>query len=167
VRLFLLCLAGIVSVGLVAFGGVGALVGFLDQRVADQTYVVQFKRPGDDCGGARQMYVDVTDGKTLACRPSYALSGRSGTSLSGFTEAQNDEVRALAEELGRDGLSAAEQREIQDRVDQILTTVPAAERPDRRPGLWGARQAWLCGALAMAGVLGIITVMILASRSRS
>jgi hypothetical protein len=166
VRLFLLCVAGIVSVGLVAFGGVGALVGFLDQRVADQTYVVKFNRPGDECGGARQMHLDVADGKPLACRPGYAIGGSSRGTLAGFTEAQNDEVRALAEELGGDGLSAADQREIQDRVDQILTTVPTAERPDRKPGLWGARQAWLCGGLAVAGLLGTITVMLLASRSR-
>ncbi|MEV0729747.1 hypothetical protein [Polymorphospora sp. NPDC050346] len=166
-RLLLACLVAIVSVGLVAFGGVSALAGFLDQRAADRVYVVQFKRPGDECGGARQLHLDVTDGKPLSCRPGYAgvVGGYARNDLPGFADAQNEQVLALAEGLGGDGLSSAEQRQIQDRVDQILATVPAAERPDRKPGLWGARQAWLGGGLAMAGVIGLVALLLLAIRA--
>ncbi|MFC0529719.1 hypothetical protein [Phytohabitans kaempferiae] len=166
-RLLLACLVAIVSVGLVAFGGVSALVGLLDQRAADRVYVVQFKRPGDDCGGARQMHLDVTTGKPLSCRPGYAgaIGGYARNDLPGFADADNEDVLALAETLGADGLSTAEQREIQDRVDQIVTTVPDAERPDREPGLWGARQAWLGGGLVAAGVVGLVALLLLAIRT--
>jgi hypothetical protein len=166
-RLLLACLAMFVCISAVAFGGVGALVGYLDQREADGFYVVQFKRPGDKCGSSRQMHLDVADGKPLGCRPGYAgFAGGSRGSLSGFSPAQNEEVRTLAEELGADGLSDAEQRQIQARVDQILTTVPAAERPDRKPGLWGARLAWLCGGMAVAGILGIAAFFLFVYRDR-
>lgn len=165
-RLFLACVAAIVSVSLVAFGAVSALVGLLNQGEADEVYVVQFKRPGDECGGARQMHLDVTDGKPLACRPGYAgvVGGRASSDLPGFADAQNEQVRALAEELGSGGLSAAEQRQIQDRVDQISATVPTAERPDRKPGLWGARLAWLGGGMVVAGILGLAALVLLAVR---
>jgi hypothetical protein len=166
VRLLLACLVAIVSVGLISFGGVSALAGYLDQREANRVYVVQFKRPGDECGGARQMHLDVTDGKPLSCRPGYAgvIGGYPRNDLPGFTDAQNEDVLTLAEGLGGDGLSATEQRQIQDRVDQIVGTVPAAERPDRKPGLWGARQAWVGGGLALAGVVGLAVLLLLAVR---
>jgi hypothetical protein len=166
-RLLLACVAAIVSVGLVAFGGVSALAGFLDQREADRVYVVQFKRPGDECGAARRMHLDVTDGKPLSCRPGFtgAVGGYARNDLPGFAEAQNQEVLVLAERLGGDGLSTAEQRQIQDRVDQIAAGLPAAERPDRKPGLWGARQAWLGGGLAMAGAVGLVVLFLLAIRA--
>lgn len=166
-RLLLACLVAIVSVGLVAFGGVSALAGYLDQREADRVYVVQFKRPGDECGAARQMHLDVASGEPLSCRPGYAgvIGGYAMDDLPGFTDAQNDEILALAKSLGGDGLSTAEQGQIQDRVDQIAATVPAAERPDRKPGLWGARQAKLGGALALAGVVGLAVLVLLATLS--
>lgn len=164
-RLFLACVAAFVSVSLVAFGGVSVLVGLLNQREADGVYVVQFNRPGDECGGARQLHLNVTDGKPLACRPGYAgVGGFARSDLPGFADAQNEEVRALAEKLGSDGLSAAEQRQLQDRVDQISATVPTAERPDRKPGLWGARLAWLGGGMAVAGILGLVALFLLAIR---
>ena len=165
-RVLLLCVATVISVGLVAFGAVNVLFGVLQQREADGVYVVQFKRPGDECGGSSQMHLDVTDGEPLGCRPGYAgvIGGWARNDLPGFTDAQNEEILALAEELGSDGLSTAEQRQIQDRVDQITATVPAAERPDRKPGLWGARLAWLGGAMVVVGILGMVVALRLVIR---
>ncbi|GAA4869854.1 hypothetical protein [Saccharopolyspora cebuensis] len=47
----------------------------------------------------------------------------------GFTGAQNDEVDVLAEELGEDSSSTAEQRRIQDLVAGHVATVPAGRLP--------------------------------------
>jgi hypothetical protein len=160
-RVLLLMLAAVVAVGMVAVGGVGALVGYLDQREADQTYTVEFTSVGADCGGAWQVHLDLADGKPLACRPGY--TGVVGSSprddFPGFSDEQNERVLALAASLGSDGISAADQGEIQALVDQTAAGVPDGQRPDRRPGLWGARQAWLGGGLAVSGALGLIAML--------
>jgi len=77
--------------------------------------------------------------------------------------------RRAADASGNDlpigGLSTVEQRQIQDWVDQVVAGVPAAERPDRKPGLWGARQAWQGGGLVVAGAVGLVVLFLLAIRA--
>lgn len=57
------------------------------------------------------------------------------------------------------GMSEADQRQFQDRVDQMLETVPREDRADYHPGIWGARRSWL-GVGMIVGALVPLTVVI-------
>ncbi|MGN9793093.1 hypothetical protein ACTMTU_18630 [Streptomyces sp. OZ13] len=166
-RLLVAVLAALVGVGLAAFGLGFVLVGLLEQRSAGDMYQVAFQRVGNACRGGHELHLDIENGEPLDCVPSYVIGGSPRVDLPGFTDAQNDEVAALGGQLGSGGLSDAEQRQIQDRVDKIAATVPAADRP--RPdsatvwladaGVWGARRAWLGGGLVAVGVVSTVAAM--------
>jgi hypothetical protein len=138
-----------------------ALAGFLDQKAADKAYKVEFKLPGERCSPAHQIHLSVSDGRPLPCVRVGSLPSSGNPTVKGFTEAQTDEVIKLAAALGSDGLSAGEQRRIQDRVDQLVTSVPSAERAQyqatiRLGGMWGSRIAWAAIGALVAAVLGLI-----------
>lgn len=143
--------------------GVGfAIVGFADQNVANHVYVVQFARPGDDCG-AERLALDVEDGHTLACTMVPPME-EPDVELPGFTADQNAAVRSLAGQLGKDGLSAADQRRIQAEVDRYAAGVPPEKRPYPEEAFfsfgwfWGARLGWLGVGMAAVPVIAYILV---------
>lgn len=142
------------GVALIATGGADVLAGVLDQHGVDQAYVVGFKHPGDACGSDGADF-DIGNGQPLSCVP----SGEEGVigrlvHLHGFTDAQDDQVGALAERLGAGGVSPGEQREIQGRVNRILASVPPADRAGHGSEFWGiSREVWLGLAMLAAGFL--------------
>ncbi|MFJ3102180.1 hypothetical protein [Streptomyces sp. NPDC086835] len=166
-RLFVAVLVALVGVGLAAVGLSFVLVGLLEQRSAADMYEVAFQQVGDECRGGHELHLDIENGAPLDCVPSYVIGGSPRVDLPGFTEAQNDEVAALGGQLGSGGLTDAEQRLVQDRVDKIAATVPAADRP--RPdsatvwladaGVWGARRAWLGGGMVVVGIVSTVAAM--------
>ncbi|MFC6879396.1 MULTISPECIES: hypothetical protein [Actinomadura] len=149
-RALLSVLALLGTLGVVVFGGIFTLVGYLEQRRAHPPYKIEFVHGRGGCDEG-PVHLNVEDGKQLSCIPSRFAGGWGYEGeLPGFTAEQTDEVMALSESLGADGLSDADQRQIQQRVDQIAATVPPAQRP-HRPTIWGARRAWLgIGMIAVA-----------------
>lgn len=147
---------GCVVLGLAVLGGLAmAGIGGLEVAVYSDRHDVTFARPGDDCGGV--MALNVEDGTRLWCSevgpvapPVDPLDARG---LDGFSRAQNNEVLALAERLGRNGLSEADQRQIQDRVDEIVATL-SLEEQKLIPGPSGVDRV-LLGAVMLA-VVGLI-----------
>jgi hypothetical protein len=171
-RVLVATLVAIVGVGLAANGLVFVLMGLLEQRSDGDMYEVAFQHVGDECRGGHELHLDIENGAPLDCVPSYVMGGSPRVELPGLTDAQNDEVAALGGQLGSGGLTDAEQRRIQDRVDALAATVPAGDRP--RPdsatvwpaeaGVWGARRAWVGGGMVAVGVVGTVAVMRMAAR---
>jgi hypothetical protein len=154
------CLVGLlVALGCTALfvgGAATAFVGFADQNVANHIYKVGFKHAGDECG-AESLVLSIEDGAPLVCGPIGMPLQRQKVDFPGFTDAQNDEVFTLASELGSGGLSAAEQRQIQDWVDRLAAAVAPADRP-QRSGLWGARLGWLGIGMVAISIVGLIAL---------
>lgn len=173
VRTVLVSLVVLCFAGLFAYGGAAVFVGIAEQHAANHTYLAGFAHPGDDCGAAEVSF-DVSDGEVLSCEPR-GVSGVIGpdeADFPGFTDKQNQDVTDLARRLGSGGLSPADRRRIQDRVDRYAATVPASRRPHYDEGvrdygpLWGAGLAWAgAGAVATPFVVLILTFVI-ASRRR-
>jgi hypothetical protein len=140
------------QVGFFAFaaGLVAVFVG--SAGGADKSYVADFGRPGEDCGPGT-VHFDRYNGQVLRCAP----NGGFAVSFPGFTEAQNEQIEALAKELGADILSEADEVLIQQRIDEFAATVPESARP--QPAgigpLRGAGLAWTGGALIVVGLLGM------------
>lgn len=167
VFLAVLCLAA-----LFCYAGAGVFAGIAERHAANHTYVAGFARPGDDCGAAEVSF-DVSDGEVLSCEP-YGVTGGLGSGeadFPGFTDRQNQDVTDLALRLGRAGLSRADRRRIQDRVDRYAATVPASRRPHYDEGvqyygpLWGAGLAWAGGG-AMVGSCVLIGLIMFGTRRR-
>lgn len=163
-RFTLLCLLAIGSFAILAISVTTMLVGYAEMRGAKLTYQVAFVRgAGGDCDGAHGMYLRVTDGEPVFCQQAPLKGG--DVDLPGFTDEQVAEVIQLANQLaaagpgtGAVGLSAADQRLIQDRVDAILATVPPAEREYGDKSVWGAGRIWTGVGMAVLGVLGLLGV---------
>jgi hypothetical protein len=159
-------------VALLSMGVAGAtaiVVGIAEQHAAENTYVVGLSRPGADCGSGAVGF-DVSDGAVLSCELAGFPAGSDVADFPGFSDAQNQEVTDLAKQLGGDGLSTADQQQIQGLVDQFAATVPAAQRPHYDEGvsvepLWGAGLAWV-GAAALA-VSVLVHVLVLRRRRRT
>ncbi|MFE6612874.1 hypothetical protein [Amycolatopsis sp. NPDC057786] len=152
-RLVLAMLLVPVSVALVPLGVVFVLIGAAEQRHAENAYVVGFV-PGAGCDDDHELYLSVKDGEHMDCVPAGGFaSGR--VHLPGFTDAQNDQVDTLAEELGGDGLSAPDQREIQSLVDRLAPTVPPDRRLYHDQALWGTGRIRLGAGMIVIGVLGV------------
>jgi hypothetical protein len=157
-RVLLVMLFALGCAGLFAGGVLFAVDGFAEQRSADRAYVVGFQTAGTECG-TYGLHLNSGDGTPLTCVPvgvRPAPGQRAG--LRGFSDAQYDEVMTLAARLGSGGLSATEQRQIQDRVDQFAAGVPPADRPFPDSGLWGARRGWLGVGMLVASVLGFVAL---------
>jgi hypothetical protein len=140
---------------LTVIGAAAVLAGVSEQHAADTAYVADFARPGAECGSG-EVHFDESDGVVLACLP----RGGSSVRFPGFSDTQNDDVEALAKELGTDSLSTVDRARIQQRVDEFAATVPAAVRPHYDEGMslgpvWGAGLAWAGGAAAATGALGL------------
>nr|BFE32609.1 hypothetical protein GCM10010200_048600 [Actinomadura rugatobispora] len=92
---------------------------------------IGFAHPGESCKPGESGFYNVADGKPLSCTatgPVFAVPG------------DEDELDRLAARLGRGGLSATDRRQIQQRWDEIIPTLP----PDRRPypkwkAVWSVR----------------------------
>ncbi|MGK5553314.1 hypothetical protein ACSNOI_17015 [Actinomadura kijaniata] len=162
-RATLAMILGLAGAALFAVSVPFTLVGIAEKRHADRAYVVGFV-PGDGCGDAHELYLHVDDGKPMDCvAPGMSGSGR--VRLPGFTTDQNDQVRTLAQRLGHDGLSAAEQREIQHRVDELAATVPPSKRPYGKQAVSGAGRIWLGAGMALTGLLGLGATLWLAAKA--
>lgn len=144
---------GCVVLGLVVLGGLAMTgIGGVEVAVYAGRHDVTFARPGDDCGGV--VTLNIEDGTRLWCSAVGPVTPPSDPrGLDGFGEEQNNEVLALAEELGGNGLSEADQRQIQDRVDEIAATL-SLEEQKLIPGPSGVDRV-LLGAVMLAAV-GII-----------
>ncbi|MFI0357926.1 hypothetical protein [Actinomadura sp. 9N407] len=158
-RLILMLLAVLAGMALVVVGVPSVLVGIAEQRHIDRAYVVGFV-PGSGCGDAHALHLSVRDGEPLDC-VSAGLFGSGKVRLPGFTDAQNDQVDTLAEQLGSNGLSAAEQRAIQNQVDKLTATVPPSERPYHDQVVRGTGRAWLGAGMVIAGILGCVAALVL------
>lgn len=156
VKLVIAIVAALGFAALFAYGATSVLVGIAEQRHLDGAYVVGFV-PGSGCGDPHELYLSVEDGEVLDCVQA-GMGGSGRVSLPGFTRAQNEQVQALAEERGQDGLSAADQREIQERVDRILATVPPSELPYHDQWTWGSNRAWLGAGMVAVAVLGFAAI---------
>jgi hypothetical protein len=115
-------------------------------------YQVEFGRPGDTCDASVDVHLDVATGEPVTCTGLDIPVG-AGVGFAGFTAERNREIASLAARLGEGGLTDAEQRQVQARVDEIAATVPEEDRPYRYSGLWGTGLALLGGAIIAAGVL--------------
>lgn len=153
--LFLAILAGVfVVAGSLAY----LIVGLAEQNAMSQTYVVGFGAPGEDCPRG-EAFFDETTGKSLDCVQTGGF-GSGQASLPGFSDEQNQSMTTLAGELGADGLSAADQQEIQALVDTYAATVPASEQPHYDEGvyafgLYGTRLAVVSGAVGLLALAAI------------
>lgn len=154
-----------VIVFLLAVGYVLAGVG--QQMDINRTYVVGFASPDEECPWAGAFFDEAT-GESLACVVKGAVPLSEAT-LPGFTEEQNQNMVDLAETLGDDGpgLSAADQREIQDLVDTYAATVPESKRPTYDEGFFSfglhgttlAVTGGVVALLALAGGLGALWML--------
>jgi hypothetical protein len=142
---------GCVVLGLAVLGGLAMTgIGGVEVAVYSGRHDVTFARPGDECGGVR-VTLNIADGTRLWCSAVGPVTPPSDPrGLDGFSEEQNNEVLALAERLGLDGLSEADQRQIQDRVDEIAATV-SLEEQKLIPGPSGVDRV-LLGAMMLAAV---------------
>lgn len=128
------------------------IVGIAEQNAINQTYVVGFAGPGDDCPRG-EAFFDESNGESLDCvQRGFTAGGES--ELPGFTDKQNQTMVALASSLGVDGLSAAEQQEIQDLVDTYAASVPESKQPHYDEGvyffgLYGTKLAVLSGVFVV------------------
>lgn len=156
-RFLLVFLGALGAVTLFAFGVPSVLVGIAEQRHIDEAYVVGFV-PDASCDDAYELYLRVEDGAILDCvQAGVGIVRSSGrVSLPGFTDAQNQLLQQLAAELGSDGLSAVEQRNIQQRVDEFAATVPPEHRPYGELAVSGADRAWLGGGMIVAAIVAVI-----------
>ncbi len=151
-KVFGILLAVIAVIGLALGSLMLVLYGFVEQYASHYTYVVGFKKPGDDCGNNKLSVSRVT-GEPLGC----GILGVPGK-LPGFTDEQNAEVIALSKELGADGFQPGEREQVQQRVDQIVTSLPPDRLP-QHPWLWG----WKLGVTGLFGaavVAGVVTVVV-------
>jgi hypothetical protein len=141
---------GCVVLGLAILGGLAmTVIGGLEVLVYYGRHDVTFARPGDDCGGV--VTLNIEDGTRLWCSAVGPVEPPSDPrGLDGFSQEQNNEVLALAEELGGNGLSEADQRQIQDRVDEIAATL-SLEEQKLIPGPSGVDRV-LLGAMILVPV---------------
>jgi hypothetical protein len=154
-RMLVMFLALLGCVALFVIGVPSVLVGIAEQRHVDDAYVVGYV-PGASCDDAHELYLRTEDAAILDC-VSAGISFASGRiSLPGFTDEQNARVETLKDQLGQDGLSGADRREIQDTVDQLAATVPPDVRPYGDQWVLGAGRAWLGGGMIVVAVLGVI-----------
>jgi hypothetical protein len=134
---------------------VAVIAGIGEQRAADHAYVVGFAHVHDNCGPDSVTF-DLVDGAPLGCEPAaIPMGGPSRASFPGFTDDQDRQVTELADQLGEDGLSPAEQQQIQRMVDGFAAKVPDSRRPHFDEGvsvepLWGAGLAWTGVAVLIA-----------------
>lgn len=153
--LFLVVIAGVfVAAGSLAY----LIVGIAEQNAISQTYVVGFGAPGEDCPRG-EAFFDKSTGESLDCVQAGAF-GTSQATLPGFSDEQNERMNALAGELGADGLSEADQEEIQALVDTYAETVPASKQPHYDEGvyafgLYGTRLAVVSGVVGLLALAAI------------
>lgn len=156
-------LAGLCAPVFAVFGLVAVLIGFAEQHAADKTYVVGFALPGDECGPGAVDF-DISDGQVLKCMSNGMRPLSSTARFPGFTDAQNQEMTALASQYGESGLSTPERREIQWRANQLAKTVPEERRPHYDEGvslgpLWGASLAWVGIGVLFVSILAFIAFL--------
>ncbi|MER7011121.1 hypothetical protein ABT324_06820 [Saccharopolyspora sp. NPDC000359] len=162
-RLLLGILVAFGCVALTATAGVSVLVGIAEQRHADRAYVVGFV-PGAGCDDGHELYLRTRDGAVLDCVTAGLLGSRR-VNLPGFTEEQEEQVEELVEDLGGDGLSVAEQAEVQGLVDRLVAQLPPEQRLYGEYEVWGSGRIWRGVRMALAGVIGLVVVFWLIARS--
>lgn len=152
---------GLIVVSVIgAAGFVAVIAGLAEQNAADSSYSAEFGSPGDDCGSGGEHFNEA-NGQVLACAG--GASPEATVSFPGFTAAQDKEIEALAQSLGTDGLSEADQDLIQQRIDEFAATVPESDRPHHDEGMFGPLRgtglAWTGGAALVLGGLGAVLLV--------
>ncbi|UJW36970.1 hypothetical protein L3Q67_45450 (plasmid) [Saccharothrix sp. AJ9571] len=157
-RVLLMLLGALGAVASGVFGFLFVVVGWAEQHHIDSAYVVGFV-PGADCGDGHELYLRVEDGAIVQCvQGGPGVFGSGAASLHGFTDTQNQELTRLAAELGSDGLSAAEQREIQQNVDEAAATVAPTNRPYGDQAVSGAHRMWLGAGMIVIGIAVVVAI---------
>jgi hypothetical protein len=133
-------------------------IGIFEQRDADAAYVVVFGRSGEDCP-PNGLVLSASNGKPLSCVQEGMMAGPGGVNLTGFTQGQTTQVTGLARELGSDGLSDDELRQVQELVDRYAAQVPAGDRPYADAWLWGVGRTWTGVAMIVVGLLAGVLVV--------
>jgi len=152
-------IAYLLSNGLVFAGCMIAFFGFADLNVERNAYRLDVGRSGGDCGGGF-VHLDVETGAQLHCGPGgvMLIQKPKSNAMFGFTDEQKDDVYSSARELGQDGLSEADEDQIQARVDKYKATVRPADRYRTANRRWGVPDAWSGVAMLVVGGLGILIV---------
>ncbi|MEU8222799.1 hypothetical protein [Kribbella sp. NPDC048915] len=148
--------AGAMAAFLLVFGGIVlAAIGGIELWHRSGEYKVGFRSSGDDCG-IEKVEISVRSGKPLFCTtPGVIVPSTWKASFTGFTDDQNADVFELALELAKDdGLSEADQRQIQFRVDAYAGTVPPERR--RQHPSWSGKNRVATGVIALSlGAAGL------------
>ncbi|MEU4197774.1 hypothetical protein AB0E69_38165 [Kribbella sp. NPDC026611] len=155
-------LIGAVATVVLVVGGL-ALTGYgvLELWLQHGDYQVGFKHSGDGCG-VQKVQLSLESGRPLFCTSLPTAPAGTTAAFPGFTEEQNSDVIALAEQLADDGgLSADDQEQIQDQVDAYARSVAPEARP--RHGFWWGTTN-LAGGL---GALGLGALLRSAARTRT
>jgi hypothetical protein len=122
-------------------------------------FTVRFTHQNADCSDDETvfLYLDTATGQPMGCRlVGFALGG-GDDGPKYFDYQQSEQVLALAARLGKDGLSDADQRQIQGLVDSIAARLPQARVPYQYTGLWGR-------GLSLAGlVIAVLAIGLYAS----
>jgi hypothetical protein len=145
-------LAGVLLLGIACL-----ITGVAQRGDVHDAYQIEFGRTGHTCNQYLDVHLSSDTGQPLDCT-SLDTSFGAGVAFSGFTAEQNEEIAALAKRLGSDGLTGAEQQQIQGRVSQLAATVPKDKQPYHYSGLWGAGLAWTGGGIIAAGLLLFATL---------
>ncbi|MGW4488371.1 hypothetical protein ACWEOE_31550 [Amycolatopsis sp. NPDC004368] len=147
-----------VLLGVALLYGVACLITGGAQRsdVAD-AYRIGFGHEGAGCDEYVGVHLSVDTGEALSCTAS-SVSFGAPMGFAGFTPQQDGEIGDLVHQLAADGLTEAEQKRIQTRVDEIAARVPEAKKPYHYTGLWGTGLMWLGGAIIAAALVLFFTL---------
>ncbi len=164
-RLLLATLGVIGLLALIVAGGTGVVLGIVEQAEAGDLYEVHFAEDGDSCSGSGVYFAEF-DGAPLDCGPVAGRPLSVHPAFPGFGPEQNTAVEDLAHDLGRDGsgLTADDERRIQEEVDRLAASLPEASRPRHGREVlfdswWGADLAWSAGAVGLAAGAGFFLVI--------
>lgn len=136
------------------------ITGLAQQADVNGAFDIHFGQPDETCDSGDFLYLNTETGEPLQCRvddpEGIAVPWAAGDGPPGmpyFTEQQDREgVLALARNLGADGLTEAEQEQVQEEVDAIAATLPDEEKPYNYSGLWGATLVFTGLGIILLGI---------------
>jgi hypothetical protein len=132
-----------------------ALIGYgiIDNIRAGSDYRVTFRYPGDKCNSAFiNLHADT--GEPLAC---FGVGGGRFK----FTPEESDKVHVLAEQLGADGLSPTDRRQ----VEELVRSIGAAHGDPDESKEWAGSAGQVALVLGLA-LLPVGGIAVLATRMR-
>lgn len=115
-------------------------------------YTIQFGQAGASCTPRAPAAIEIGSGRPLGCG-----IGVGSANFPGFSRDDNLGILRMALNLGGDGLSPADQTQLQTEVDRIAATVSESEKA-HYTGLWGFRMQLVGAAFIPLGA--VLTVLI-------